>query len=93
MIKEVALLAMMAVGLAVADADDLIRVPVTKMTSARRHFQQVGTSLDMVRSRWTKKGPQPEPLSNYLDAQYYGPISLGTPPQVRKNHRSTFISI
>lgn len=59
----------------------LVRIPVTKIQSARRHFQAVGTSLDIVRKRWNKKGPHPEPLSNYLDAQYYGPITIGNPPQ------------
>lgn len=68
-----------------AEAGNIIRIPLTKVQSARRHLQEVGTEIDLVHRRWSQLGgPHPEPLSNYLDAQYYGPISIGTPPQTFK---------
>jgi len=62
--------------------ESLHRIPLTKVQTVRRALQEAGTDIDLVRHRWSGLGgPTPEPLSNYLDAQYYGPISIGTPPQ------------
>ena len=78
------LLPLIASACAGIDNDSsLVRIPVTKVKSARTHFHEVGTEINLVRRRWATNGPHPEPLSNYLDAQYYGPITIGTPPQVR----------
>jgi len=66
---------------------NFIRVPLTKVKSVRRSLQEVGTEVALVRHRWNYLGGGrvhgliPEPLSNYLDAQYFGPITIGTPPQ------------
>ncbi|CAH2009357.1 unnamed protein product [Acanthoscelides obtectus] len=64
------------------------RIPLYKFKSIRRSLQEVGTDVRQVVLNGNKyrsqSGPVPEPLSNYLDAQYYGPISIGTPPQTFK---------
>jgi cathepsin D len=72
------------VGLmAVAHANALVRIPLKKMDSVRRTLIEKNTPRH-VAYRHNKYVPGvglPEPISNYMDAQYYGPITLGTPPQ------------
>merc|ERR1712215_360957 len=74
-------------------ATHLRRVPLYKTKSARNHLLEVGTPVtELVHRLETNKinryltGTKPHvvPLANYLDAQYYGLISIGTPPQYFK---------
>lgn len=67
-------------SLVVAASCDFIRVPLHKTKSIRNTLKQLG--LQVPKARYNKLGDaQPIILTDYLDAQYYGPITLGTPPQ------------
>ncbi|XP_040184422.1 cathepsin D-like [Rana temporaria] len=69
----------------------IIRVPLTKFPSIRRTFtESAGDLKNLIGEEGYNKyysgfplngGPTPETLKNYLDAQYYGEIGIGTPPQ------------
>jgi cathepsin D len=81
-------MAVLGVGVQGVPKKQLKRIPLHKMTSARRTLAEVGTSMEMLRARYAEKGdrkagpiPIPERLQNYLDAQYYGEIGIGSPAQ------------
>ena len=59
----------------------LQRISLHRFKSARRTLQEVDSAVEQLQSKYIANGPVPEPLTNYLDAQYYGVIGIGTPPQ------------
>ncbi|EDO49162.1 predicted protein, partial [Nematostella vectensis] len=60
------------------------RIPLHKMPTPRQSLKEVGISVEQLLGKYGGKyegGDVPEPLINYMDAQYYGEITIGTPPQ------------
>ncbi|XP_076841100.1 cathepsin D [Brachyhypopomus gauderio] len=83
--------ALLLLSLVIWMSDALVRVPLNKIRTIRRSMSDSGRPIEellanSVSTKYnlgfpSKNGPTPETLKNYLDAQYYGEISLGTPPQ------------
>lgn len=67
----------------------LVRIPLKKMPTIRHTMAEafndlqklIGTNGKYYAGFPSSNEPTPERLLNYLDAQYYGEISIGTPPQ------------
>ncbi|XP_031548855.1 lysosomal aspartic protease-like [Actinia tenebrosa] len=64
----------------------IIRIPLHKMSTARHELKKVGITAKDIKKKLGAKyqglsGEAPEPLTDYMDAQYYGEISIGTPGQ------------
>ena len=58
----------------------LQRIPLHKTDSVRKTLKKAGTDLKQI-DLLNVNHNSLEPLKNYFDAQYYGVISIGTPPQ------------
>eukprot|EP00055_Hartaetosiga_balthica_P008148 m.29334 g.29334 ORF g.29334 m.29334 type:complete len:381 (+) comp6142_c0_seq1:82-1224(+) len=78
MIKTTALL---LVALVVIGASATTTIPINKMQRTRDSLRNEGL---IVMHRYGALNASNVPLSNYEDAQYYGPISIGTPAQFFK---------
>ncbi|KAI5761284.1 CTSD protein [Gulo gulo luscus] len=85
-------LLLLVLGLLAAPAAALVRIPLHKFASVRRTMSELGGPVEDLIARGpiskyaqgapsVAGGPVPEVLRNYMDAQYYGEIGIGTPPQ------------
>ncbi|XP_061263430.1 cathepsin D isoform X1 [Bos javanicus] len=83
---------LLALGLLAAPAAAVIRIPLHKFTSIRRTMSEAMGPVEHLIAKGpiskyatgepaVRQGPIPELLKNYMDAQYYGEIGIGTPPQ------------
>uniref|UniRef100_A0A3Q3X973 renin n=1 Tax=Mola mola TaxID=94237 RepID=A0A3Q3X973_MOLML len=80
---------LLALSFAATSGHPLRRIGLQKMPSVRETLREIGVSLDQVLTELaqtstddTNKRTVPTLLTNYLDTQYYGEISIGSPAQM-----------
>ncbi|NP_001072054.1 renin precursor [Takifugu rubripes] len=78
-----------ALSLALTSSQALRRITLHKMPSIRETLGEMGVSVEQVLSEMAEKSAGdvfnktvPTPLTNYLDTQYFGEISIGSPAQM-----------
>ncbi|XP_004685591.1 PREDICTED: renin [Condylura cristata] len=75
-----------------ADTSAFRRIFLKKMPSVRESLKERGVDVARLGAEWSQftktlssgNSTSPVVLTNYLDTQYYGEISIGTPPQTFK---------
>lgn len=79
----------LALSLAASASHALRRVQLKRMPSIRETLMEMGFSVEQVLTELAQRssdepnnGTVPTPLTNYLDTQYFGEISIGSPAQM-----------
>ncbi|XP_068189381.1 renin isoform X2 [Antennarius striatus] len=77
-----------SIALSLTSSHALRRIGLKKMPSIRETLRELGVSLEQVLTEMNQRsaddfnnGTVPTVLTNYLDTQYYGEISIGSPAQ------------
>jgi len=82
----VGLLALLALGCALPTAHAMVKIPLTKMTPMQSRHGVTATGVrykHLSGPGWevTRPNSAPVVVNDYQNAQYYGPVAVGTPAQ------------